>query len=307
MNIEEIVEQLEFNDGSFPRDAVKAAISNREEITPHLLKILEQAKDNPEEIVAEESYMAHIYAMFLLAQFREKRAYPLIVDFFSLPDDIPYETTGDVVTGHLPKILASVSCGDTSLITALVENENAEEFVRGATLESLLALVACGEKSREEVMAYYQSLFHGRLEREYSQAWNALISCCDSLYPEEVHEEIKQAFQDELIDELFINMEDVNRSLVYGKQNTLDKLRSGRLTLITDTVNEMESWACFQTPESHNEPWISDLQAPIAQQFTQARLPQHQQSIPPKKQKKIGRNEPCPCGSGKKYKKCCGA
>lgn len=26
----------------------------------------------------------------------------------------------------------------------------------------------------------------------------------------------------------------------------------------------------------------------------------------PKKSKKIGRNEPCPCGSGKKYKQCCG-
>ena len=26
-----------------------------------------------------------------------------------------------------------------------------------------------------------------------------------------------------------------------------------------------------------------------------------------KKEKKIGRNDPCPCGSGKKYKKCCGA
>ena len=23
--------------------------------------------------------------------------------------------------------------------------------------------------------------------------------------------------------------------------------------------------------------------------------------------KKAGRNDPCPCGSGKKYKKCCGA
>jgi len=23
--------------------------------------------------------------------------------------------------------------------------------------------------------------------------------------------------------------------------------------------------------------------------------------------KKVGRNEPCPCGSGKKFKKCCGA
>ena len=27
---------------------------------------------------------------------------------------------------------------------------------------------------------------------------------------------------------------------------------------------------------------------------------------PIRKQKKVGRNDPCPCGSGKKYKKCCG-
>ena len=26
----------------------------------------------------------------------------------------------------------------------------------------------------------------------------------------------------------------------------------------------------------------------------------------PKKSKKVGRNELCPCGSGKKYKQCCG-
>ena len=27
---------------------------------------------------------------------------------------------------------------------------------------------------------------------------------------------------------------------------------------------------------------------------------------PKKSEKKVGRNDPCPCGSGKKYKKCCG-
>jgi len=27
----------------------------------------------------------------------------------------------------------------------------------------------------------------------------------------------------------------------------------------------------------------------------------------PIQSEKIGRNDPCPCGSGKKYKKCCGA
>jgi hypothetical protein len=32
-------------------------------------------------------YMAHLYAMFLLAQFRETRAYPLVVRFASLNPD----------------------------------------------------------------------------------------------------------------------------------------------------------------------------------------------------------------------------
>jgi len=30
-------------------------------------------------------------------------------------------------------------------------------------------------------------------------------------------------------------------------------------------------------------------------------------SAPTKASPKVGRNEPCPCGSGKKFKKCCGS
>ena len=30
-------------------------------------------------------------------------------------------------------------------------------------------------------------------------------------------------------------------------------------------------------------------------------------STPVRVENKVGRNDPCPCGSGKKYKKCCGA
>ncbi|MCL5256187.1 MAG: preprotein translocase subunit SecA [Chloroflexi bacterium] len=48
---------------------------------------------------------------------------------------------------------------------------------------------------------------------------------------------------------------------------------------------------------------------PPKQRVAQAVLPGHQseaQSQPAKKAKKVGRNDPCPCGSGKKYKKCCG-
>jgi preprotein translocase subunit SecA len=37
-------------------------------------------------------------------------------------------------------------------------------------------------------------------------------------------------------------------------------------------------------------------------------MPEHRASAAhsPSNQPKVGRNDPCPCGSGKKYKKCCG-
>ncbi len=43
-------------------------------------------------------------------------------------------------------------------------------------------------------------------------------------------------------------------------------------------------------PEDEEEPG-ADAQAPPG----------------PARSRKVGRNDPCPCGSGKKYKKCCGA
>jgi preprotein translocase subunit SecA len=41
-------------------------------------------------------------------------------------------------------------------------------------------------------------------------------------------------------------------------------------------------------------------------QVTENRTPEEGPKKPVRRESKVGRNEPCPCGSGKKYKKCCG-
>ncbi len=50
--------------------------------------------------------------------------------------------------------------------------------------------------------------------------------------------------------------------------------------------------------------------APVRQSTPPSQIPNHGSAEPGsrtvKKEGKIGRNDPCPCGSGKKYKKCCG-
>lgn len=279
MRIREILKELEFNYGTLPRKALQAAVANKEQITPELLRVIEEAKQNVQELRYQENYMAHIYAMYLLAQFREERAYPLIADFFSIPGEITLDLTGDVVTEDLNRILASVSGGDTSCMKALIENESVHEYVRDAALQAMLVLVARGEKSREEVMSYYQSLFRGGLEREPALVWSGLVSCCSDLYPEEVLQDIRQAYRDDLVDEVFIDLEWVEQTLARGKEKVLAELREDRRhRYIEDTIREIGWWACFQPPRQPQVP-----------------------------KRKIGRNEPCPCGSGKKYKRCCGA
>ena len=82
VDIHKILKELEFNDGSFPREALAEAIANRNQIIPELLEIIKQGKEKAQELIKQKNYMAHIYAMFLLAKFREKSAYSLSVDFF---------------------------------------------------------------------------------------------------------------------------------------------------------------------------------------------------------------------------------
>ena len=263
MDIQEILHQLETNTGTFPREALAQAIAQREEIIPELLRVLAEAQHNMEHL-RESEYMTHIYAMYLLAQFREPRAYPLIVEFFSIPGDIALDTTGDVATGDLGRILASVSCGDTRLMTSLVENEQANEYVRVAALRGLVTLVACGEQSRDDIMAYYQQLFQGKIDRDISFVWNGLVSASNALYPEELYDDIKRAYDDNLIETFFIRLDDIDETLKRGKERVLDELRNNkRYSLITDTISEMEWWACFHPQDREASNVVSVAQPPV--------------------------------------------
>jgi hypothetical protein len=262
MDIQDILKQLEVNEGTFPREAVAQAIEQREAITPELLRVLEYAHHNVERL-SETGYMTHLYAMYLLAQFREPRAYPLIVQFFSTPGEITLDMTGDVVTEGLGRILASVACGDISLITTLVENEQANEYVRNAGLTSLVFMVACGEQDRDDVITYFQKLFRSTLVRQPSYIWDGLVSASATLYPQEVYAHIKQAYLDRLLDPYTIRLEYVENVLSRDKALVLSELNDQRrFTLIGDTIREMEWWACFQPKDRPSHIALSDIPFP---------------------------------------------
>lgn len=79
--------------------------------------------------------------------------------------------------------------------------------------------------------------------------------------------------------------EDTEVSLAFDKE----KLYKNMVDAKADWLYELPQWDAIFDEE------------------TKKRLYREQkQSGTVRKEKKIGRNDPCPCGSGKKYKKCCG-
>jgi uncharacterized protein YecA (UPF0149 family) len=312
MDAQEIMKILAHDEYKFPREALEQAIAKRDEIIPHLLGSLERVVSNPEKVIEEEDY-SHLYAIYLLAQFREKRAYPLIVNIASLPAKTVDILLADTITEGLSAILASVCDGDTSLIESLAENRAAEEYVRSAALHSLLVLVACEIRTREEVMQYYASLFRNKLEKEHSFVWDGLISCATDLYPEEVYEDIKKAYENDLADEWVADLDWINKQMTLGKEALLSKLKEDN-HLIEDTIQEMEGWAWHTESADSPEKELNDLLSEILLSRNldnppkiDANFEENKAQMPYRAPKKVGRNEPCPCGSGKKYKKCCGA
>src|SRR5712692_9571189 len=247
MEIPEILHQFERATGRFARAAVEAAVARREEVVPELLRIMDETVARAAELDAEGDYVAHLYAMFLLAQFREVRAYPLVIRFALLPSDLLDSLCGDFITSDLGRVLASVCGGELGPIQSVIENDNADEWSRGAALSSLVTLVAAGQKSREEIVSYFAQLFRGKLARQWSHVWNALVSYSSDLYPAELIGDIEQAYREDLVEPGYIGLDDVKRDMAEGKDRLLARLADNpHHALVEDTVSEMGWWACFE-------------------------------------------------------------
>ncbi len=105
MTIPEILKELEPYTGRFPQKAMQAAIEQREAITPELLRVVEAVAENPVRYAERRDNMLHLFAIYLLAQFREKRAYPLFIKIFSAPGETAFDLVGDTVTERLGRMI----------------------------------------------------------------------------------------------------------------------------------------------------------------------------------------------------------
>lgn len=295
-DIDRILGALE-DGGDFPYDAVEEVIRRKEEMTPHLLVAISDATEQARDGEADPDDLLLQFAMHLLAQFRETRAYPLIVNLCKLPAETVDDLLGDTVAEGLPRILASVCGGDIGPLKALVEDASVNEYARAAALYALTILFHEGSLSRADHVAYYRDLFHGKLEKEHSHVWDELVAEAIDLYMKDLESDIRAAYQDGLASPFYTNPKSLDKTFAKREAVVLAKSKRNCPGLIDDAIGEMEEWCFSESDDDEVDRGDWDVPALASTTF----------GLPLPAGPVIARNAPCPCGSGKKYKKCCGS
>jgi Protein of unknown function (DUF1186)/SEC-C motif len=302
MLIENILRHFEDPNGRFPEKSLDSAIAQQEAITPHLLSILEKTISNFESV--DDDKMDHIFALYLLSKFREKRAFPYIVELASLPGKWPENLLGDCITEALARFIVSTFNDDLGAIKKLIEDSSLNEWSRKAGLNSLLGLVALDQLGRDELIEYLRSLFRSPLADD-DDFVTALVEIASEIYPEELMEEINEAFREDKVDTFCINRAWVERMFTLGKEKCLARyVYDDHFHLPIDDIEQAMLWMNAFRKEQPNR-----LKANQAPQFDRWDLADDESFEVPmpyvRATPKIGRNDLCYCGSGKKFKKCC--
>ena len=298
----QLLDRLDYTEtGSFPKKAIQEIIARKEEMIPHLLAVLESAQADPSAFLNGPKAMHCTYAAYLLAQFRETRAYRPLMALMNLGEKIPRDLFGDSITEDMHNIVASVYDGDEDPLRKLIENHNADEYARAcAGLKSYPTLVHAGMLTMDSVEGYFRELFEGQLLREHCHVWNNLCSLSGDLGFASLLPHIRKAFEEGLCDMFFDRLDAIeSRAKAGGHRNW-----SMDCQLVDDVVPMMEWWACFDLKPADKS--VKAAPDALAKLLDTREFSWRPTVSPPPKFPGVTRNDPCPCGSGRKFKKCCG-
>jgi hypothetical protein len=239
--IEALLEELDEYTGFTKYDLVDEAVARREEITPHLLAILERIKADPEQWYEGEHDIA-CYAMILLAHFGETRAHRLIVDIFSIPEPLQDEMFGDFNCETLPALLIRTCGGSTDGIRELILNLNASAFCRWSACTALSYAVVAGYAERDEVVSFLVELLRNEQMLEDYHFVTGVVDTLIDLHPAEVMDDIRRIYADGIVDETFADLDYIERKAMAERDDVLASLRDEYEVRASADIHRYMSW-----------------------------------------------------------------
>lgn len=285
IDLQDALERVTYHTSKFPQEEFQVIRQNYKEAKPYLYAAIDKAMEEAEEL--EENYELHFYALFFLAEFKDTEAFEKIIDLVHLPSDLLDDLIGDLNTDGLDQILYNTFNGNVELLKDVVCDVQADEYVRNSVLHVLGQLYLDGTLDKQDWVRFLKE----RADTEDEEISTWLVGMICECHLIELLPQVRHLFDESLVDPFVYGGYDSCVDMMFSYERQEQAFFQKQIS-----ADSLKTWAMFEQEETQSSKNISkkDFQKLFGQQGQRT-----------EKKVKVGRNDPCPCGSGKKYKYCC--
>lgn len=292
--VQGVIDKMKENRCPTP-EAIQVLLQQREAAVLALRDLLEETlrHHRPPAIQSDAS----MHAIFLLAALEAPEGLDPLLRILRRPQDFVEEFFGDILTECLSWAVARLARNHPEALLGLIRDCSPDHFVRDTVLKGFVAQAILWPDRRPRIVQELDKLLEEAAQGS-DPLWNALlIGSVVSLASPELRGKVNVLFDHQEVDLTFISSDDVDRAYNRPASQHVE-------TLDVFNLYRQYRWMLgWNDPEVTAEREAREQKEELADEGGMA---EETAAIPPAfSSVKIGRNQPCPCAGGSKYKKCC--
>lgn len=307
MKLDEIITTLSRGDlTELPVAALQAARQQWSELLPVIEELMQRFI--ADDTLSDTESNLLFFGICLIIDRKQYSSFDSLINLTNKEDcNSPLEALlGDFIAADLSTAYYILAQGLPEQLCLLINSEQAGEIVKMAALSALFTQLHTDQIDRETLNQSVPSFIDSLLKNNHSIALFELINLLISNEFNQYHQqfvgyvESKQVDEGPLENQCIIDWD--NQSIGYSEWE------SGLISADYDVIDSLSLWAGFNAGSEMNDEELmavfDDLMS-SPMELDDSYFESLDAKQPFIADIQAGRNDPCPCGSGKKYKKCC--
>ncbi len=312
MNLEQALLEIGNAHGNeLPIVAIEELKTNWSEFYPELERITDQFIADDSSLTDEQNAIL-FFGTLLLAELKYTPALSKCLQLFSRTDTYltPIEGVfGDALTELTPSLFYNVADGNTQTLSDYIVDGHQAIYCKASAIEAVFAQYEVSVIDKAELVSHvtrWLAAFLALPSSINSFLLSALADSCIAYQLDDFKAQFVGLCDKGLLDEERFKKDEVK---AWDSANTVKLIELGTIQTEFNLIATLKSWAAdesFDNMQGEGDVFDSLMgEGGLLSNILYDEKTILENSVPVSSLPTVGRNDPCSCGSGKKYKKCC--
>ncbi|MFT5759216.1 MAG: hypothetical protein ACI9LM_003973 [Alteromonadaceae bacterium] len=303
-------------DNELPITGLEVVKENWPEFYPELERLIDQFIADDTSLTDEQQTIL-FFGTLLLAELKYSPALEKCLQLFARSDTFltPLEAVfGDALTELTPTLFYNVVDGNTQALCNYIVDGHQAMYCKASAMEAVFAQYEAGiidEFVLSTHVTRWLTVFSALPSLTNSFLMSALADSCIEYELDNFKSQFIGLCDKDLFDKDRFKQDEVK---AWNRAGTPKLLESGMIQTQFNVVTTLSAWADDNSEDEEVDSLVNedfeDFDSLMGEGGLLANLLYDENtilenSVPVSSLPTAGRNDPCPCGSGKKYKKCC--